>query len=72
MKMFAGGREVNIPTDEQGKVNAVEVRRILDIPDNRQVIQQKPTGENFLLPKKGQVQLDSYDQFLESPRAVRG
>lgn len=72
MKLFAGGREIDVPTDQNGNVDVVEVRHAANIPDNRQIIQQKPTGENFLLPQKGQVQLNPYDQFLGAPRAERG
>lgn len=72
MKLYVGGREIEIPKDEQGKVNVVEVRRQLNLPDNRMLIQQKSTGENVILPDKGQVLLNPYDRFIESGRAVRG
>lgn len=72
MKIFANGREIEVPTDDQGKVDVVEVRRAANIPNDRLLVQQKPTGENMILPKHGTVNIDSYDRFMDAPRAVRG
>ena len=72
MRIFAGGREIEVPTDSQGNVDVVEVRRVANIPNNRMLVQQKPGGENFILPKKGQVNINSNDRFMDAPRAVRG
>lgn len=72
MKIFAGGREIEVPTDENGNVDAVEVRRAVNIPSGRALIQQKPSGENYILPRSGQVQINPYDQFMGAPIAERG
>lgn len=72
MKIFAGGREIDVPTDDNGNVNVVEVRRAANIPDDRSLIQQKPSGENFILPRSGQVNINPYDRFMGAPRAERG
>ena len=72
MRIFAGGREIEVPTDSEGNVDAVEVRRVANIPNNRMLVQQKPGGENFILPKNGQVNINPYDRFMDAPRAVRG
>jgi hypothetical protein len=72
MKIYAGGREIEVPTDEQGKVNVGEVRRTMNVPDGRLLIQQKPTGENVVLPNQGTVQINPYERFMESPIAKRG
>lgn len=72
MKIFAGGREIEVPTDSQGNVDAVEVRRAANIPNDRVLIQQKHDGGNFIIPKKGNVNMDPYDRFMDAPRAVRG
>ena len=72
MKFFAGGREIEVPTDSEGDVDAVEVRRAMGIPNDRVLVQQKPGGENFVLPRSGQVNISPYDRFMDAPRAVRG
>ena len=72
MRIFAGGREIDVPTDENGNVDVVEVRRAANIPDNRSLIQQRSSGENFVLPRNGQVNINPYDRFLGAPRAERG
>ena len=72
MKIFAGGREIEVPTDTQGNVNVVDVRRAASIPNDRMLVQQRPGGENVILPKQGQVTINPYDQFMDAPRAVRG
>ena len=72
MIIYAGGREVEVPTDDQGTVNVAELRQAANIPGNRMLIHQKPTGENEIVAKYGQVNLNPYDHFMDSPRAVRG
>ena len=72
MKIFAGGREIDVPTDSQGNADVAEVRRAANIPNNRMLVQQRPNGENNILPRQGQVAINSYDQFMDAPRAVRG
>ncbi len=72
MKIFAGGREIEVPTDSQGNVNVVDVRRAVNIPNDRMLVQQRPGGENCILPKRGQVAISPDDQFMDAPRAVRG
>ena len=72
MRMLVNGREFNVPTNERGQANVVDVRRIANVPDDRAIIQQKPTGENFVMPRNGQVDVNPYDNFIESARAKRG
>ena len=72
MKIYAGGREVEVPTNYRGKVDVVEVRRAANIPRGRLLVQQKPTGENMILPRHGSVSISPYDRFMDAPRAVRG
>ena len=72
MRMMIGGREVEVPTNSNGQVDVVEARRRANIPDNRAIIQQRSSGENYILPKRGTVNVSPYDHFMESPRAVRG
>ena len=49
MKIFAGGREIEVPTDTRGNVNIVDVRRAANIPDDRMLVQQRSGGENNIL-----------------------
>jgi hypothetical protein len=72
MKVCANGREIDVPTDNQGNVEVAEVRRIANVPDNRMIIQQKPNGENIILPQYGLVRVDPYTHFMDSPRGRRG
>jgi len=73
MKIMMNGREFDVPSDERGNVQAVDVRRVANVPDGRAIIQQKPTGENFIVPKKGQIAVNPYENnFIDSPIARRG
>jgi hypothetical protein len=72
MKMFVNGREYDMPTNDQGNVDVVDVRRAANIPQGRAIIMQRPTGENYIMPKNGAIRCNPYDHFIESPRARRG
>lgn len=72
MRMFAGGREIEIPTDSEGNADVQEIRQAVNIPMNRMPIIQRDTGENFIVPYNGQIQLHPYDRFLDAPIAKRG
>ena len=72
MRIFAGGREVEIPTDSEGNVNVEQVREAANIPPERALIQQRSSGENIVMPRHGQVRLNPYDSFMHAPRARRG
>ncbi len=72
MRIFAGGREIEVPTDSQGNVDAAEVRRAANIPNDRMLVQQSPGGENLILPRQGQVAINPDDKFMDAPRAIRG
>jgi len=73
MKIMMNGREFDVPSDERGNVQAVDVRRVANVPDDRAVILQKPTGENFIVPKNGRIAVNPYENsFIDSPRGIRG
>lgn len=72
MRFLMNGREFDVPTNEHGDVNVVDVRRVANVPDDRTIIHQKPTGENQIMPKNGRIHINPYDQFMDSPRAKRG
>ena len=72
MRIFAGGREIEIPTDSEGNADVQEIRQAVNIPENRMPIIQRDTGENFLLPSHGKIKLNPYDRFLDAPIARRG
>lgn len=69
---MVGGREIQIPTNSDGKVDVQVVRRALEIPPNRALIRQTPSGQNYVVPKQGEIAIDPYDYFLNAPRAIRG
>jgi len=72
MKIMMNGREFDVPSDERGNVQAVDVRRAANVPDGRAIIMQKPTGENVILPKNGQIAANPYGNFIDAPTARRG
>lgn len=72
MEMYANGRMCQVPSDKDGKVDAVEVRRAANIPDGRALIMQKPNGENVVVPKRGLINADNYAHFMEAPTGRRG
>lgn len=72
MRIYARGQEIEVPTDAQGNADVVQVRRAVSVPDDRMLVQQKPNGENTILPKNGQVNINQLDRFMDAPRAVRG
>ena len=72
MRTFAAGREINIPTDNDGYVDIPTLRQSLGVPPDRALIQQEPSGENTVLPTRGEIQLHPYSHFLDAPRARRG
>ena len=72
MRIFANGREIDVPTDSMGNVNVEQVRQAVNIPTERTLIQQRNSGENTILPKYGQVRLNPYDRFMDAPIAKRG
>jgi len=73
MKIMMNGREFDVPSDEQGNVQAVDVRRVANVPDGRTIIMQKPTGENVIMPKHGQIAVNPFgSNFIDAPTAKRG
>ncbi len=72
MRVFAGGREVEVPTDSNGNAEAVDVRRAANLPNDRTLILQRPSGENVIVPNRGDIKLSPYDRFMDAPRAIRG
>ncbi len=72
MRIFAAGREIEVPTDANGDVDVGEVRRTANIPNDRSLIQQRSSGENFILPRNGHISVSPYDRFMGAPIGVRG
>lgn len=72
MKIMMNGREHEVPSDERGNIQAADVRRVANVPDNRAIIRQKSTGENFMMPKHGKIAVNPYENFIDSPIGIRG
>ncbi|AQQ71398.1 hypothetical protein SMSP2_01772 [Limihaloglobus sulfuriphilus] len=72
MRVFAGGREINVPQRSNGRVDARELRNAMGVPDNRVVLQQKPNGGNTIIPRDGELDIKNFERFMEAPRARRG
>ena len=67
-----GGREVAIPSDSDGRPDATLLGRSLSVPNNRAIIRQTPEGKNYMVPKRGKIDVNPYDYFSEAARAIRG
>lgn len=74
MKIFANGeeKEIEMPTDSNGYVDVKQLRRVIGLKPNRVLIQQDPSGENWILPKRGNVEVRPFSHFMDSPRSERG
>ena len=72
MLTYCGGRAVEIPADMSGNVNVDELRRRMNVPDNRVLFQQQPSGRNFIVPRSGSIRVNPSDHFLDGPRSIRG
>lgn len=72
MRIFAGGREIDVPADDNGRVDVSQLRQAIGCAPDRALIQQEQSGENVVLPKGGKVPLGPYSHFIEAPRAIRG
>ncbi|MFC1781208.1 E2/UBC family protein [Planctomycetota bacterium] len=71
-RYFLGGREIFTPDDGQGRIDIGQVRQEAGIPPGRALILQRPSGENIVMPRQGQVMVDPYSHFMEAPVAKRG
>jgi len=61
-----------VPVDPDGYVDVQELRRLMNVPPNRMLVQEEHTGESFLLPRSGKTRLGAYSRFIDAPRAERG
>jgi len=71
-RIFVGGREIFVPDDGHGNFDIAQMRQEAGIPLGRAMILQRPTGENVVMPSRGQVMVDPYSHFMEAPVARRG
>ena len=72
MYVYKNGREIEIPEDANGDVDINQIREALSVPNNRALIQQQPSGENFVLPVRGKVRANPYDHFADAALSKRG
>ena len=71
-RVFCGGREIFTSDDGQGNIDIGQMRQEAGIPPGRALILQRPSGENVVMPRRGQVRVDPYTHFMEAPVAKRG
>jgi len=71
-RIFAGGREIDVPTDAEGNVDVEQLRDALNVPRRRTLIRQRTSGENTVVPRRGRIKISPYEHFLEAPIAIRG
>ena len=72
MRTFAGGREIEIPTDSDGYVDVNLLRRTIGVEKDRILMQQLPSGKNIILPKRGRVPVPPFSHHRDAPRSIRG
>lgn len=72
MRVMAGGRKIDIPTDLDGNVDVKIVRERADVPPKRMLMLQNKDGRNIVLPSKGPVKLKAYSYLWDAPRMRRG
>ena len=72
MIMYVNGREVEVPSNANGEVDVVDVRRMANVPNDRMLMRQTSAGENIILPTHGAIRTNPYEHFMESARGRRG
>jgi hypothetical protein len=72
MYTYCGGRAVEIPADADGNIDVEELRKRMDIPNDRVLVQQQSSGRNMVVPRSGSIKVNPSDHFLDGPRSVRG
>ena len=68
----ANGRTVELPEDQDGYVNSADLFRAMGVRPGRALARQTASGENFLIPRKGQTRLDPSDTLVDMPISERG
>ena len=71
-RIMAGGREIDVPTNPDGRVDVATLREAVGAAPDRALIRQSSGGENHVLPTKGATEVHPYDHFMDAPRARRG
>jgi hypothetical protein len=66
------GQLFDIPTNEDGTVDMSELRRECDVDPSEMLVEMTPAGENYFLPKKGNVSLLPNSELMKAPLIVRG
>ena len=72
MVRVIGGREYEIPTESDGAIDVAQAREVIDVTPSEILIEQAPSGENFILPQGGHVQLHPNSQLITAPLIERG
>ena len=71
-RIFVDGREIDVPRDARGQINVGQLRDTLGLRRGRDLILQRHSGENIVLPKRGWFEVDPYAHFAETGAAKRG
>jgi hypothetical protein len=71
-RIFVGGREIEVLEDRNGNIDVEQLRQAAGVPRHRALIRQTRSGENVVLPTHGRMTVNSYEHFLDAPRARRG
>ena len=72
MRRLLRGRPEDLPEDQDGYVDVQELRRVMNVPADRMLVQEEPTGASVVLPKTGRARLGPYSRFIDIPPSERG
>ena len=72
MIILRNGREIDVPTDEDGYASVPTLRRAAAVPPSRMLMSMEPSGSNTILPSTGLVKIHPYAHFMEAPIHERG
>jgi len=71
-RVFVDGREVEVPRNILGQIDIDSLRERLNLRHGRDLILQRDTGGNFLLPRSGRFRIDPFAYVTEVGKAKRG
>lgn len=72
MRQFINGREMNVPTQQDGSVYVEDIYSAAAIPATRALIRQKKDGSNELLNPGDRIQVHPDDYYIDAPTGKRG
>ena len=69
---MVNGKMIEVPLDRDGSIDSDTLREVAAIPKNRTLVQQLPTGENFIVNPGQKVTVNPGNYFRDVADHVRG